>query len=352
MKNRYRLITRGSRGGAFYCVDGSTGKRTSLGACSRDEAEQIILAKNQSLRQPALNLQIARAYLGGSDEGVATRTWQHVMDEIPKLKKGETRARWLTAMKDRAFDTIRHLCLLETKSDHILRALEEGTVSTNVFLRRIHNFALDMNWLPWPIVPKKCWPNVKYKQKRAITQAEHEAIIAREHNHERKMFYKLAWHLGASQSDIAFLEAENIDWNTRVLSFARKKTGSIAIMRFDDEVAAILSELPQAGPLFPYLRRVRSCDRATEFKQRCQGLEIKGVTLHSYRYSWAERAKRAGYPERFAQQALGHNSKAVHRAYAKNALVELPCLSEYEQKIVPFQRPITTGCGLMTANAE
>ena len=84
-------------------------------------------------------------------------------------------------------------------------------------------------------------------------------------------------------------------------------------------VAAIFRELPQVGPLFPYLRRVRSCDRATEFKQRCAGLEIKGVTLHSYRYSWAERAKKAGYPERFAQQALGHNSKAVHRAYAKNA---------------------------------
>ena len=28
-----------------------------------------------------------------------------------------------------------------------------------------------------------------------------------------------------------------------------------------------------------------------------------------------ERAKVAGQPERFAQLALGHNSKAVHRAY-------------------------------------
>jgi integrase len=108
-------------------------------------------------------------------------------------------------------------------------------------------------------------------------------------------------------------------------------------MRFNDEVAAIFSELPQAGPLFPYLRRVRSCDRATEFKQRCAGLEIQGVTLHSYRYSWAERAKKASYPERFAQQALSHNNKAVHRAYAKNTLVELPCLSEYENKIIRFK---------------
>jgi hypothetical protein len=37
-----------------------------------------------------------------------------------------------------------------------------------------------------------------------------------------------------------------------------------------------------------------------------------------------------GYPERFAQEALGHNSKAVHRAYAKKAQVKLPALEEYE----------------------
>ena len=85
---------------------------------------------------------------------------------------------------------------------------------------------------------------------------------------------------------------------------------------------------------------MRSADRATEFKQRCEGLRIQGVTLHSYRYAWAERAKIAGYPERFAQVALGHNSKAVHRAYARKALVTLPPLEEYERryrhkKIIP-----------------
>ena len=55
------------------------------------------------------------------------------------------------------------------------------------------------------------------------------------------------------------------------------------------------------------------------------------MTLHSYRYAWAERAKNCGYPERFAQQALGHASKAVHRAYAKNAKVVLPPLESFEQ---------------------
>jgi hypothetical protein len=40
----------------------------------------------------------------------------------------------------------------------------------------------------------------------------------------------------------------------------------------------------------------------------------------------------AGYPERFAQEALGHNSKAVHRAYAKRALMKIPSLEQYEHE--------------------
>jgi integrase len=221
---------------------------------------------------------------------------------------------------------------LETQAAHFLKVLENGSISTNIYLRRIHNFALDMNWLPWCVSPKKRWPAIQFKEKRAITWEEHKAIVARELNPERNAFYQLAWHLGAAQSDLAFFETQNIDWEHSVISFARKKTGSIAIMRFDDEVAGVLRSLSNTGPLFPYLRTVRACDRATEFHQRCIGLNIKGVTLHSYRYAWAERAKTAGYPERFAQEALGHNSKAVHRAYARKAKVELPSLGEYERQ--------------------
>lgn len=58
------------------------------------------------------------------------------------------------------------------------------------------------------------------------------------------------------------------------------------------------------------------------------------MTLHSYRYAWAERARIAGVPERFAQEALGHNSIAVHRAYAKKAKVKVPSLEQYEKKVV------------------
>ena len=97
-----------------------------------------------------------------------------------KLKKDETQHRWQTAIKDKAFDGIRHLPILETRPEHFLRVLEAGKVSTNVYLRRIHNFAVDMTWLPWPVLPKKRWPAVEFKDKRGITLAEHLAIVARE----------------------------------------------------------------------------------------------------------------------------------------------------------------------------
>jgi integrase len=334
MKQRYRVFRRGW--GTFYCEDLVTKKQETLKTRDKDEAYRLVAAKNETDEAPAFSLHLARVYWKAGDPAGATRIWQTVMDEIPKFKEGETKHRWLTAIKDKALDSIRNLVVLETQADHFLKVLEEGSVSTNIYLRRIHNFALDMSWLPWPVLPKKRWPAIKFKEKRAIKWDEHQAIVARELNPERKAFYQLAWHLGASQSDIAFLEAQNIEWEQNVLSFARKKTGSIALMRFDDETAQVLRSLPSEGPLFPYLRTVRAGDRATEFKQRCEGLKIKGVTLHSYRYAWAERAKKAGYPERFAQEALGHNSKAVHRAYARKAQVELPALGEYEKRRAVF----------------
>lgn len=335
MKQRFRLYRR-RKGGRYYLHDSVTQKQESLGTDDRTTAIRLLHSRNEAEQQPAVNLQIARAYLAATDPHISTRTWRWVMEEIIKMKKDETRHRWKTAIKDRAFDSIQDLPVLETRAEHFLRVLERGCVSTNIYLRRIHNFALDMSWLPWPVLPKKRWPEIRFQEKRAITLDEHRAIVARETNSERKAFYLLAWHLGASQSDIALLEADNIDWSQRTVSFRRKKTGTGVHLRFDDEAAELLRSLPAEGPLFPYLRTVRPGDRATEFKQRCIGLGIKGVTLHSYRYAWAERARIAGYPERFAMENLGHNSKAVHRAYAKKAKVLVPSLTEYARNIVPL----------------
>jgi hypothetical protein len=141
------------RGKTFYAQDTETRQQTSLRMKDKAEAAVLLHAKNEAFRQPVLNLQIARTYLSASDPEISKRMWSDVMAEMAKTKTGATLHRHHSAMKEVAFDLIRKMPILETQAVHFTRVLETGTVSTNVFLRRLQNFALGMNWLPWPILP-------------------------------------------------------------------------------------------------------------------------------------------------------------------------------------------------------
>lgn len=321
--------------GRFYIEDNSTGKQESLGTSDRNEALCLLHARNEALRQPALNAQLARAYLVGSDPEIGQRTWQSVMDALLRTKDAtapRTRERYVSAFAEAPFHPIRQLPLIETRPATLLEVLHSGTVSTNMFLRRLHSFALHLGWLPWPILAYAQWPRLKYQTRRAITADEAQRLLDIEPHPEWKAFLQLLWHIGAAQIDLAGLTHENIDWPNRTLSYTRRKTGTLAVQRFSVAVETILRARPAVGPLFPHFGKQESAARATRFTDRCKKLGIVGVSLHSYRYAWAERARVAGYPERFAQEALGHTSAAVHRAYAKGARVNLPSLDEYEQR--------------------
>lgn len=182
----------------FYCEDTQTRKQESLKTKNEAEANTLLHSRNEAFRQPILNQQIALAYLSATDGDAAKRTWQFVMNEITATKTNDTRERYATAILDPAFDLIRDRPLLETRAEHFLKVLRAGTVSTNVYLRRFHNFALDMSWLPKTVIPKRQWPAIRYKEKRGITAEEHQKILAAEVNPERRTFYRLCWQLAAS----------------------------------------------------------------------------------------------------------------------------------------------------------
>ena len=58
MNQRFILFR---RNGVFYSEDTTTGKQISLRTKDPAEAKTLLNAKNESFRQPVLNLQIARA---------------------------------------------------------------------------------------------------------------------------------------------------------------------------------------------------------------------------------------------------------------------------------------------------
>ncbi len=76
---------------------------------------------------------------------------------------------------------------------------------------------------------------------------------------------------GASQTDAARLTAQDTNWSSRTISYHRAKLGSRtgikpALIRFGDEVAAILKRRPQSGPLFPMNLVLRAARN-----ERCAG---------------------------------------------------------------------------------
>lgn len=338
MKTRYRLFRRSN--GIYFIQDNVTGKQESLRTRDKSAATRLLSARNEAHEQPAINRQIAKAYLTMSDPLAVTRDWQYVMEAMGRTKSGSTAERWNWAIRQKPFNIIRNLKLIEIQADHFLEVLKAGTVSTNVFLRRLHNYALELDWVPKAIIPRRQWPKIRFDDKNPITGAEHEKVIAAEKNPQWQAYYNLLWHLGGAQSDVAGLKAENIDWHMRVIGFERRKTGTIVQFHFGPAVATILETLPKEGFLLPQIAAMTQRDRGKAFGRRCRLAGVSGLSLHCYRYAWAVRAKEAGYPERFAQEALGHNSKAIHRAYARKAQMKLPSLEEYEhnaRKIVPVQ---------------
>lgn len=321
------------RNGRFYWQDKDSAKQGSLQTSDRHAAEKVLNAMNEAQRQPILNLSLARAYLVAHDSKMITRTWSVVMDEMATHGIPSTQERCSRAFRSKAYDSIRHKPLVQTTGADLLAIMHANGNCVAHYLRRLHNLAVDLGWLAWPILAKRAWPKTRSKSKRAITAEEHRAVIASEANSERRAYYQLLYETGAAQTDAANLMAENIDWKNGILVYHRKKLGPFsepARLTIGSKLRQLLQTLPRSGDLFPNIKNSSANHRSAEFRRRCRVARINGISLHSYRHAWAQRAKACGYPQRFAQEALGHGSRAIHEAYARGAIVVCPALEEYE----------------------
>lgn len=350
MQDKFRLHRRPN--GVFYVEEYGTRRRESLKTKDEAEARRLIAAKNQAASQPIFNREMAKVYLKAYDPLLEQRTWRTVADTIQKTYTGHTETRWKVFIKSTPMSLVLDKKLIETMSSDFLAVLShpQAGVSTNVFLRILHNRALDLAWLLQPVLVKRAWPKIRYARRRGITREEHERILAVTKQADYRNFFELLWETGGSQTDIASLRADDIDWIKRRLYYKRAKLASLeqgrACLVIGDCLESILKRLPTTGFLFPNLVKLREGDRAWHFckKRRLAGVE-EGIVLHSYRYAWAERAAAAGMPEREAMAHLGHGSRAIHRAYARNAdRVTLP-LEYYEavrdKKLIDFPATAT-----------
>ena len=80
--------------------------------------------------------------MAATDPEISKRTWQQALNVIVESKKGSTQLRWRTAANDKAFNRIRNRPVVETTGEELLQVLKAGTISTNAYLRKLHNLLL------------------------------------------------------------------------------------------------------------------------------------------------------------------------------------------------------------------
>src|SRR5437773_3076819 len=252
---KYRLYRR--HNGIFYWQENDSHKQGTLRTTDRREAESLLNAMNESHRAPTLNLNLARAYLAAHDPKMAQRSWQAVMDEMATHGIPTTQQRCARGFRSKAYNAIRNKPIVQTTGADLLAIIHANGNCVAHYLRRLHNLAVDLGWLAWPILAKRAWPKIRSQSKRAITAEEHGAVIALEKNPERRAYYELLYQTGAAQTDAANLSAENIDWTNAILVYHRKKLGPYsepARLTIGRKLRALLQSLPRSGDLFPSIK--------------------------------------------------------------------------------------------------
>ena len=341
MKQRLKLFRRAW--GIYYWVDSETGRQGSLRTRDRTEAERLLQTMRESVRVPdQVNLAMAQLHLQAASPDLGTRTWSDLFSEwIQQGIAQSTRERRMrTVARPWMRQLGRHRLTDPEAGEWILEHLK-GNYAKEV-IRSLQRLGISLGWMisaPVPDIHLKVRKRDR-KVTRAITFKEHQAICAFERDSfgrpnaklgsERADYYQMLWYTGAAQTDAANLQSDNVNWDQMRLVFRRQKTGEKCILGISEELEPFLERLPSKGYLFPRMAALTSGHRSAEFCRRRKLLEFDGISLHSYRYAWAERAAVVGMPLRWAQAALGHSSRAVALAYARKAEIACPLPEAYQ----------------------
>lgn len=143
----------------------------------------------------------------------------------------------------------------------------------------------------------------------------------------RDMFLMSFFLRGMSFIDMAYLRKDNLD-NGR-LTYRRRKTGQLLVIRWTDEMQHLLNKYPpnESPYLLPIIPDNVPDDEYHAYRKVCYninhnlkkigrmiGIETQ-LTLYVARHSWASAAKNKGIPLHVISEGMGHDSETTTRIY-------------------------------------
>ncbi|HSI86565.1 MAG: hypothetical protein ACAI35_13970 [Candidatus Methylacidiphilales bacterium] len=181
------------------------------------------------------------------------------------MKSGveSTKDRKERAFRSKPFAILRKTKVVDTEADHLFAVLDhkKGRDSTHHYLKRLHNFALHLGWLLSSVMAEAAWPSIRRQSFVALTAAEHQRIVDRELNEERRQFYEMLWHTSGAHSDIANLTSDD-------------ENAELTCLCIGPQLRELLSRLPTEGPFLTKTSIEKPKHRSSEFSRRCKVLVI------------------------------------------------------------------------------
>ena len=346
--------------GVWSAIDKKTGKSKSLKIQgTREEAEALadITWDQTDDTNAAFHMKTAEAHLAMCNPDWLTNTWRSVYEaykaapakKTRRPKSKSTLAGIDSAWNHNAMKDLRDRRLLDTTAKHIETAAKQlGTFNIGV-LRRLHIYALKHLMMPYAIMGEDMWPVTEESSpmSRAIKLEEHEQILKAAADESLQLWYRvesstyqgmskaetiaewrdylnLLWLVGCSQRDGAEMTAENINEELNCLEFKRCKWKTKATRKpvrvpIGSGLRTVLKRRPKSGPLFPWLTKKTTTNRARMFGWFVDWLKLPKVTLHGYRYAMAERLDEGGASDKDRMNMLGHAGRDMSEHYAKNS---------------------------------
>lgn len=353
IKRPYKLWKRGDREGVYYIKPKNGGPWKSTGSKDKDKAIEWADAEcgcddNENAMH---HKKVAEAHLMKCNPEWVTNTWDAIAQRAinaPRQigKVGKKRASTVITMTSywngKRWDNIRHKRCIDTVAADFEKSLKGAGLGLIEFGQLLHNHATDHNLIPYPVMGKKCWPRaIRKNMSRALTEEDHRTLLkhiqdpqlapfkrASERNlpttpkqwrDEWENWFWFLWWTGASNKDAANIRAEDIDWKANCIKFSRTKTSTKSTVAIGQSLRTLLKKLPTKGYLFPCLQNMTTSNRSRTFRILADWCGLEKVTLHGYRFGWAERAKETGMTTEDRMASLGHKTPQMAAHYDEGA---------------------------------
>jgi len=201
-----------------------------------------------------------------------------------------------------------------------------------------------MNWLPWPIIPKRLWPEVRFKERRAITSEEHQLIIGREKNRSGAASTNCAGISAVRKRTSPISRRRTLTGPTRPSLTPGRKTGSLAMIHFGPDIETSCGKCRQPARCFPICNpfavatapRSSSNDAMDWASRACRCTLTATLGRSGRRYA----ATRSGCTRSPRTQQQGHSPRLRPQGASQTAFAGKLRKQNMEGRIVPLLPPL------------